>query len=211
MPRSDAESSARPDARVMLLEAARDLIRERGFAAMSLDALCARAGVTKGAFFHYFQSKEAAGIAVATFWGETTSAFFAQAPYHASADPVDRILAYVAFRRAIITDDLSACSCLAGTLVQEVHATSPRIREACAEAMLGHAASLEADMADAIAACGVVATTAQSLARHTQTVIQGAFVVAKAANDPELARDALDHLDRYLRLLFHRQLQEPSP
>jgi TetR/AcrR family transcriptional repressor of nem operon len=46
------------------------------------------------------------------------------------------------------------------------------------------------------------AWTAESLARHTQTVIQGAFVVAKAGNDADLAREALDHLDRYIRLLF---------
>jgi TetR/AcrR family transcriptional repressor of nem operon len=44
--------------------------------------------------------------------------------------------------------------------------------------------------------------TAASLARHTQTVIQGAFVLAKAGNDPDLARESLDHLDRYIRLLF---------
>ena len=45
--------------------------------------------------------------------------------------------------------------------------------------------------------------TAASLARHTQTVIQGAFVLAKAGNDPALAREGLDHLDRYIRHLFH--------
>jgi TetR/AcrR family transcriptional regulator, transcriptional repressor for nem operon len=33
-------------------------------------------------------------------------------------------------------------------------------------------------------------------------VIQGAFVLAKAGNDPALARESFDHLDRYIRLLF---------
>ena len=45
--------------------------------------------------------------------------------------------------------------------------------------------------------------TAKSLARHTQTVIQGAFVLAKAGNNAALARESLDHLDRYIRLLFN--------
>ena len=40
-------------------------------------------------------------------------------------------------------------------------------------------------------------------ARHTQSVIQGWFVLAKAGNDPDLARESLDHLDRYIRHLFH--------
>ena len=50
--------------------------------------------------------------------------------------------------------------------------------------------------------------TAESLALHTQTVIQGAFVIAKAGNDPGLARESLDHLDRYIRLLFGLPEQE---
>jgi uncharacterized heparinase superfamily protein len=45
--------------------------------------------------------------------------------------------------------------------------------------------------------------SAESLARHTQAVLQGGFVLAKAGNDPDLARESLDHLDRYIRHLFH--------
>ena len=44
--------------------------------------------------------------------------------------------------------------------------------------------------------------TAESLARHTQAVIQGAFILAKAGNDPALAVESIDHLERYFRLLF---------
>ncbi len=199
----------RGTARTRLLETARDMIRARGFAASSLDAICATAGVTKGAFFHHFPSKEALGVAVADFWGETTGGYFATAPYHDPRDPVDRVLAYVAFRRALISADLPDCTCLAGTLVQETYASSPAIRDACAAAMLNHAATLTADLQAALTACHLTSPDAAtpdaaSLARHTQTVLQGAFVMAKATNDPDLAREALDHLDRYFRLLFNR-------
>ncbi len=50
----------RPSARIKLLEAARTLIRTKGFAATTVDDLCAAAGVTKGAFFHHFDSKGSA-------------------------------------------------------------------------------------------------------------------------------------------------------
>jgi TetR/AcrR family transcriptional repressor of nem operon len=33
-------------------------------------------------------------------------------------------------------------------------------------------------------------------------VLQGAFVLAKAGDDANLARESVDHLDRYIRLLF---------
>ncbi len=200
----------RGNARHRLLEAARDVIREKGFAATSVDDLCAAAAVTKGAFFHHFESKQALGVAAAEFWQETTSAFFAAAPYHGPSDPLDRVLAYIAFRKALISGSLPEFTCLVGTMVQEVYATAPAIRDACGASIFGHAATLEGDFDAALLQHQIVGLTAQSLARHTQTVIHGAFVLAKAANNPALAREGLDHLERYVRLIFNRQ-SEPTP
>ncbi|MBX3577663.1 MAG: TetR/AcrR family transcriptional regulator [Rhizobiaceae bacterium] len=211
MPRPTLRSPERGDARIRLLEAARDTIRAKGFAATSVDDLCRAAAVTKGSFFHHFESKEALGVAAAAFWAETTAAFFAAAPYHQPADPLARVLAYIAFRRSIIEGAIAAFSCLAGTMAEEVFTTHPAIRDACGAAMLGHAATLEPDIGAAMAEHGVTGVTAASLARHTQTVLQGAFVMAKAGDDPALAREALDHLDRYVRLLFgHPILGQPG-
>ena len=193
----------RGGARTRLLEAAGNVIRTKGFAATSIEEVCQAAAVTKGAFFHHFHSKEALGVAAAEHWAATTTAFFAGAPFHGPDDPLDRLLAYVAFRKSIIVGDLAEFTCLVGTMTQEVHATSPAIRDACASSIFGHAATLEADIAAAMADRGLAGDwTAESLARHTQAVIQGAFVLAKAGADPALARESLDHLDRYLRLLF---------
>lgn len=203
MPRSTKLHPERGGARTRLLDAARDTIRTKGFAATSVDDLCRTAAVTKGSFFHHFRSKEALGVAAARHWAETTTAFFADAPYHAPDDPLDRVLAYVAFRRSIITGEMAGFTCLVGTMAQEVYATSPAIRDACGESILGHAATLEADIGAAMRDRGISGGwTAESLARHTQTVIQGAFVLAKAGNDPALARESLDHLELYIRLLF---------
>jgi TetR/AcrR family transcriptional repressor of nem operon len=46
--------------------------------------------------------------------------------------------------------------------------------------------------------------SAESLAAHTQVVIQGAFILAKARNDVNVAIEAVDHLRRYVELLFAR-------
>ncbi len=206
MPRPTKKSPERGDARTRLLEAARDVIRQKGFSATTVDDLCRAAGVTKGAYFHHFDTKEALGIAAAEFWAETTSALFANAPYHAPADPLDRVLAYVDFRKTIIEGDLAAFTCLAGTMTQETYTSFPAIRDACAASIFGHAATLEPDIEAAMRAHHLTACgwTAQSLARHTQTVLQGAFILAKATGDPEVARESVDHLKRYIQLLFHR-------
>ena len=186
-----------------LLKAARDTIRAKGFAATSVDDLCVAAGVTKGAYFYQFGSKEALGVAAASYWAETTTALFEVAPYHLPDDPLDRILAYVDLRRSIISGEFAEFTCLVGTMVQETYASSPAIRDACGRSIFSHAATLEADIQAAIINLGIVGDwTAASLARHTQAVIQGAFILAKAANDPALAVEGVDHLDRYIRLLF---------
>jgi TetR/AcrR family transcriptional repressor of nem operon len=44
--------------------------------------------------------------------------------------------------------------------------------------------------------------TAVSLALYTQAVIQGSFILAKAQHGPQVAADCLDHLHRYIELLF---------
>lgn len=89
-------------------------------------------------------------------------------------------------------------------MAQEIYASSPDIRDACGRSIFGHAATLVADIEAARLDRGIAGGwTAESLARHTQTIIQGGFVLAKAGNDPKLARESLDHLDRYIRHLFH--------
>ncbi len=193
---------SREDAREKLLGAGIELIRERGFTATTVDHLCERAGVTKGAFFHHFASKEAFGVAVAEHWTAVTGALFERAPYHRPASAAERLLAYVAFRTALVSGGLANFTCLAGTMLQEVYQSAPAVGEACGRSILGHAQTLEADCAAALEAAGRRSPSASSLARHIQAVIQGAFILAKASGDADAARDAILHLELYLRLLL---------
>ena len=65
-----------------------------------------------------------------------------------------RLLGYVDFRREILQGELPEYTCLLGTMVQEAYATHPAIREACEREIVGHAATLEADIAAAMARAG---------------------------------------------------------
>jgi TetR/AcrR family transcriptional repressor of nem operon len=190
-------------ARQKLLDAALSVIRTKGYAATSIDELCAEAGVAKGSFFHHFKTKEALGIAAAEYWSEMTGAFFEAAPYHRHADPLDRVLGYIDFRKAILAGKVPEFTCLVGTMVQEVYETCPEIRDACDASISGHAAKVEADIAEAMKRHGIRADwTARSLALHTQVVLQGAFILAKAKGSAEIAAASVDHLRRYVELLF---------
>jgi TetR/AcrR family transcriptional regulator, transcriptional repressor for nem operon len=189
-------------ARDKLLEAAVKLIRAKGFAGTSVDDLCREAGVTKGGFFHHFATKESLGVATAEYWSSSTSAFFGSAPYHHLDDPLDRVLAYIDLRAALIGGPVESFTCVAGTLVQEVFLSSPAIRDACDASISGNAAALEADIQAAMAQYGVAEPTAESLALHIQAVLQGGFILAKAKGGAEVARESVAHLKRYFEIVF---------
>lgn len=197
------KTAAKPDAKLKLLDAALSVVRIKGYSATTVDELCATAGVTKGAFFHHFKSKDELGVAAAEHWSETTGALFAKAPYHDHSDPLDRVLGYVAFRKALLQGGVPEFTCLVGTMVQETYETNPAIRDACDRSISGHAATLEADIESATRDRGMCPDwSAKSLALHTQAVLQGAFILAKAKGGAEIAADSIDHLIGYLKLLF---------
>jgi TetR/AcrR family transcriptional regulator, transcriptional repressor for nem operon len=193
------------DARTRLLDAAIDVIRAQGYSATTVDDLCRAAGVTKGAFFHHFASKDAMAVAAARHWTDVTAPVFEGASYHADSDPARRVLDYVAFRKAMLNDrSLAEFTCLVGTMVQETYDTHPEIRDACGASILGHAETLIPDIEAALGAAGQTTIPARSLAIFTQSTLQGAFVLAKAGGDPAIAADCCDHLSRYLEQLFNK-------
>ncbi|MFN3626088.1 MAG: TetR family transcriptional regulator C-terminal domain-containing protein, partial [Hyphomicrobium sp.] len=115
-------------------------------------------------------------------------------------------LGYIDFRKAILAGTVPEFTCLAGTMLQETYASSPAIREACARAIFTHAEELEADIAAAIAAHKLDASwSAKSLALYTQAVLQGAFILAKAEGGSSVAGECIDHLRRYVVMLFQHQ------
>jgi TetR/AcrR family transcriptional repressor of nem operon len=196
----------RGSARTALLDAALGLVRRQGWAGTSVDQLCVAARVTKGAFFHHFASKDELGVAAAHHWSDVTGPLFATADYHRLADPLARIIGYLDFRAAIAIGPTEAFTCFAGTTVQEVFATSDPIRVACADAIFHHAEQLVGDFQGALERHPPrMPLSAETLATYTQTVLQGGFVLAKARGDHTPLLEAIDHLKRYLNLLFGKE------
>lgn len=196
---------SRHESKTRILNAALRVFREKGYSATRIEDVCEAAALTKGSFFHHFSTKEELAIAAAEYWGEVTSSVFAGAPYHQPTDPLERILAYVDFRKALLSGELPEFTCLVGTMTQEVYGTHPAIREACEASISGHVGTLIPDIEAAMQKYGVRGEwTAESLALFTQVALQGAFILAKAKNNVAPAIDAVDHLHRYIRLLFNK-------
>ena len=187
------------DSKTRLLEAALTVIRAKGYSATTVEDICAVARLTKGSFFHHFKSKDDLAVAAADYWTSKTGAFFAAAPYHAHPDPLDRVLGYIDFRASILQGAVAEFTCLVGTMVQETYDTHPVIRAACDRSISEHAAKVEIDIAETLRTRRIETEwTAGSLALHTQVVLQGAFILAKAKQNSEIATASLGHLRNYL-------------
>jgi TetR/AcrR family transcriptional regulator, transcriptional repressor for nem operon len=191
------------ESRVALLDAAIAVFRAKGYTATRVEDICEGAALTKGSFFHHFKSKEELALAAAQHSIATTSPVFLTAEFRTLPDPLERLLAYIDFRKSLLKGALPEYTCFAGTLIQEVYETHPAVRDACEKSISGHAATLESDIEEAMRLyCADRPCSAESLALYTQAVLQGAFILAKAAQGPAVAIDCLDHLRRYIQMLF---------
>ena len=199
-------------AKTRLLNAALHSIRQKGYAATTVDDICREAGVTKGSFFHHYKSKDDLALAAIAYWEQMTGGLFASAPYHQAADPVDRLLGYVDFRAQILSGELADFTCLLGTLVQETYDTHPHLRTACQRALNSHIDTLTSDAAEAKALYAPDAPwTPESLGTFIQAVLQGSFIFAKAHHGPEVVHGSIDHLRRYIEFLFGRSSVSGTP
>jgi TetR/AcrR family transcriptional repressor of nem operon len=197
------------ETRTRLLDSARDVIRAKGYTATTVDDICAAAGVTKGAFFYHFESKERLGVAAIEAFEARAAAIFGSAPYAANPDPRERVLGYVDFRAAMLHGEIAQYTCLMGTMVQEVYNTHPDLRAACDQGMSAHVAELTRDIEAAKARYAPDAPwSAQSVGYFMQAVLQGALIFAKAKQDPTVAIESLAHLRRYLETILGRSTDQ---
>lgn len=191
------------ESKTRILDASLRVIRTKGYSATRVEDICEAAGLTKGGFFHHFRSKEEMAIAAAEHFAAMAEAIFSEAPYRRLADPLDRLLGYVDFRKAILQGELPDYTCLLGTMVQETYETHPLIRKVCDRCISAHAATLAGDIEAAVRKYGLTPSwTVESLAYYMQSVIQGAFILAKAQHSSEVASDCLDHLRLHIECLF---------
>ncbi len=112
----------------MLLRTGLEVLTEKGFSATGLDEILSRAGVPKGSFYHYFDSKEAFGLELidryAEFFARKLDRHFSQT----EASPLARIRAFVDDARDGMARYEYGRGCLIGNLGQEMGALPESFR-----------------------------------------------------------------------------------
>ncbi len=184
---------AAPTRKEKLVRAATDLFRQNGYSATSVNDICDRAGVTKGAFFHHFTSKEELAEACLEEWDKTIAAMEAAAPFHEVRDGREKVAAYMDFFIGLFSRADLPKSCLVGTTVQEVAESIPGLREA-SQRCFDHAAARFIAVLNAASPN----VDAEGLATLWMATIQGSLLLHKASSDTRVIPENLKHVRTYI-------------
>jgi TetR/AcrR family transcriptional regulator, transcriptional repressor for nem operon len=196
-----AESSTRK----RLLDAAIGLSLEKGFADTTVAEVCERAELTKGAFFHYFNGKEAMGKAVLEQWIANGNATYSAAPFWELADPLERFYGYIDFTAELTRT--GPCGCMVGIYSQELWQSQPELRADCEAAFTAWADGLAQLVEEAKTRhAPKAAFEPRSLAYHFIAVFEGGLILARAYKRPEIVGGHLEHFKRYVQSLFEPEL-----
>lgn len=119
----------RENTKVTLLEAGKKLFLEKGYNHAGIEAILTEAGVPRGSFYHFFDSKEDFGLQVIDYFA---SAYEVEIDRHLGDEalsPLERLRSYYEGKCARLQSQECRGGCLAGKLSQEMADQSERFRD----------------------------------------------------------------------------------
>ena len=190
-----------------LLDAAQSLILERGFSGMSLDDIVKQVGITKGAFFYHFKSKNDLGKALMKRYSELDARSYEESCARAeklSRDPLQQLLIFIGLFEEMfenLTEPYPGC--LLASYVYELQQFDSATKKMVAEAFTRWRTLLKEKLDAAVKQYPPkIRVDTASLADSFTVVLEGAFIIAKAVNEPRVVADQLRHFKNYIELLF---------
>jgi TetR/AcrR family transcriptional regulator, transcriptional repressor for nem operon len=193
------QSAVAPGTRQQILDTARTIIAGKGFAAVGLSEILATAGVPKGSFYHWFQSKEQFGEALLERHfegyllqvGATLGATGRTAP--------ERLLAFFGQWHASQSGDDPKLRCLVVKLSAEVCDLSEPMRAALERGTAQVLARLQGCLRDGIASGELANCPApHEVAQQLYQQWLGATLLARVQRSPQPLDQALAQTRRWI-------------
>ncbi|MEU8244269.1 TetR/AcrR family transcriptional regulator [Actinoplanes missouriensis] len=187
-------------ARDRLRDSACELLHTRGYAAVGVAEICARADVRKGSFYHFFESKQALTIEVIdTHWQAQRTAWRERLGEPGpAAGRLQRLIAWlVETQREAQQTTGRIDGCLLGNLAIELSNQEAAVQERLTAAFDEQAELVHATLTDGARDGSVAAEYAdRATARAVVAQIEGAVLLAKLAGDVRPLDDLWPHVRR---------------
>jgi len=179
------------DVRQHILDTGKTLILGKGFTAVGLTALLTAAGVPKGSFYHYFESKEQFGAALLEHYFSTYLRAL-EARLAPDGGPARaRLMGY--FQHWRDTQEQGPCpgQCLVVKLSGEVSDLSEAMRSALHRGTASIISRLAACLAEGVADGSIPAATPAATAEALYQLWLGASLLTKVRRDASALATAL--------------------
>lgn len=182
---------SRSDARDRLIQATIDLVWTASYGAVSVDAICERAGVRKGSFYHFFASKDELVVAALdSHWSARRprlDEIFS--PSHPPLERLARYFAYVVERQAEVRAQYGrVLGCFHNSIGSEVVQRPAEIAGKAQAIIVSLRRYLESALRDAQAEGSLPAGDPAEDAKSLFAYIQGALAQARVHDDLEILR-----------------------
>lgn len=197
------------ETRQKLVTAARNLVLRQGFSATGVDEICAQAGVTKGAFFHHFKSKDEIGQAALADWAAFGMALYAEATARPARHPLDHLHRFFDIMQGFVATS-SPLTCVVGIMSQELAVANPALRETCS-AFLADWTDFARQLLDEARVRLPPRTDfdSEDVAWFLNSLWQGSMLVAKTRQDPAIVSRNLDRARAHVDFLFYGEASRP--
>jgi len=181
----------------------------QGFAGTTVDEICAEAKLTKGSFFHHFESKDAITHAAVDAWAAMGTELYSAAWQDPTLDPLEQLHRIfdimIGFNRRE-----EECLCMVGMMSQEMALQSALMRESCER----HLADWTAMVSGMLAAAKrlhppVVNFDPEETAWLLNSMWQGSMLIGKTRQSPHMIINNIRLARRYIDWLFG--LPAPAP
>lgn len=195
------------DTRNRLLDTAQALVLDMGYAGMSIDKLISRLGMTKGAFFHHFKNKDELAYALIQRFSEEGILLFNNSLTRAkkySKDPLQQLMILIGqYEEKFENLEEPYPGCLLASYVYELQQFNEGTREIINQEFLLSRKELTKLIKQIIKKYPPkIDVDPVSLADGFMSVFEGAFVLSKSLQEPDITLQQLRHYKMYLKLLF---------
>jgi len=181
------------DTREKLVRVAERLMLRDGYSATRVDDVIGKAGLSKGSFYHFFDSKESLGLAALDHYFEDRVARLAAGSYTAETDPLRRAHGFLEHASRVVAD-LWKAGCLLANLSADAAGSSRVV----ASTLRKRTGELRALLVDLLGPFATPEVSAADLADQFIVCIEGSIVLARIYDDPDYLRRGLEQFRRCL-------------